>query len=149
MRGYTHILIPVDFTETTSDVIDTAIAIAEKFDAKITVMHAFFVYPFAYAGGLYVPSEDITRKAQEVLDATRNDIRLRYPNTDSVLATTDARDAILEIARTRGADLIVMGTHGRRGVSRALLGSVAEHVVRFSPIHVLTVSRRNEPKEKT
>ena len=61
----------------------------------------------------------------------------------AVLRTGDARDSIIQAAEELHADLIVMGTHGRRGVSRALLGSIAETVVRSAPCPVLTV--RNEP----
>jgi nucleotide-binding universal stress UspA family protein len=56
-----------------------------------------------------------------------------------LLRTGDARDVINQTAKEVGADLIVMGTHGRRGVTRALLGSVAETVVRSAPCPVLTV----------
>ena len=63
-----------------------------------------------------------------------------------LLKTGDARDAIDQTAAEIGADLIVMGTHGRRGVSRALLGSVAETVVRTAPCPVLTI-RMQEDKD--
>jgi nucleotide-binding universal stress UspA family protein len=64
-----------------------------------------------------------------------------------LLKTGDARDSIDQTAKEIGADLIVMGTHGRRGVSRALLGSVAETVVRTAPCPVLTI-RMHEEKGK-
>jgi nucleotide-binding universal stress UspA family protein len=58
----------------------------------------------------------------------------------------DPRDAILEAAKRIGADLIIMGSHGRRGLSRALLGSVAESIVRRAPCPVLTL--RAEPRRR-
>jgi nucleotide-binding universal stress UspA family protein len=58
-----------------------------------------------------------------------------------MLRTGDARDLIVRACEEVGADLIVMGTHGRRGVSRALLGSVAESVVRIAPCPVLTIRK--------
>jgi nucleotide-binding universal stress UspA family protein len=60
-----------------------------------------------------------------------------------MVRTGDARDVINQTAKELGADLIVMGTHGRRGLSRALLGSVAENVVRTAPCAVLTVRLRD------
>lgn len=58
-----------------------------------------------------------------------------------LLAAGQPRQVILEVARDRGADLIVMGAHGRSGLERAILGSVSEHVVRHSPCDVLVVRR--------
>ena len=60
----------------------------------------------------------------------------------------DPAQAILDTAKERGADLIVMGTHGRRGLSHVLLGSVAERIVRLSPVPVLTVSGKAEREAK-
>src|SRR5262249_58632713 len=75
----------------------------------------------------------------DIADARRSD-----PLIGKVLLRTgDARELINETARELGADLIVMGTHGRRGISRALLGSVAETVVRSAPCAVLTVRLRD------
>jgi len=56
-----------------------------------------------------------------------------------VLRTGDPRDLIIDVARELGADLIITGTHGRRGVRRALIGSIAESVVRTAPCPVLTI----------
>jgi nucleotide-binding universal stress UspA family protein len=61
----------------------------------------------------------------------------------ALVRTGDARDVINQTAKELGIDLIVMGTHGRRGLSRALLGSVAETVVRSAPCAVLTVRLRD------
>ena len=58
-----------------------------------------------------------------------------------MLRTGDARDVIIRACEEINADLIVMGTHGRRGVSRALLGSVAESIVRTAPCPVLTIRK--------
>src|SRR5262249_43962464 len=60
-------------------------------------------------------------------------------NIETLLRTGDARDVILDVARDVQADLIAMGTHGRRGVRRALIGSIAEGVLRAAPGPVLTV----------
>ena len=57
----------------------------------------------------------------------------------SSLKQADAREAILETAEEVSADVVFMGTHGRRGIARVLIGSVAEAVVRASPVPVLTV----------
>jgi nucleotide-binding universal stress UspA family protein len=66
-----------------------------------------------------------------------------YPNVEAKMVTGEPWEKILENAREIGADLIVMGTHGRRGISRALIGSVAEKVVRLASVPVL-VARAEE-----
>jgi nucleotide-binding universal stress UspA family protein len=64
---------------------------------------------------------------------------------EPVVVAGDARDAILETAEALNADLIVMGTHGRRGIPRLVLGSTADHVVRRAPCPVLTVRKEQQP----
>jgi nucleotide-binding universal stress UspA family protein len=76
---------------------------------------------------------------QEALDALAARHRGHVQIGQVLMKTGDARDMIDEAAKELGADLIVMGTHGRRGFSRALLGSVAETVVRTAPCPVLTI----------
>jgi len=148
MPLFTHVLAPIDFGEMTDDVIDVAIGMARKFDVPLTVTHAFFIEPFAYANGFYVPIEEVMREARTTLDAAVDKIRERYPKVDGVLAHGDPSQEILRVAKTQKADLIVMATHGRCGLSRVLLGSVAEKVVRLSPVPVLTVSGRHAPEKK-
>jgi nucleotide-binding universal stress UspA family protein len=74
----------------------------------------------------------------KLADARRSQAKI----ADTLLRTGDARDIIIHTAEEVAADLIVMGTHGRRGVGRALLGSVAESVLRTSPCPVLTIRGR-------
>ena len=65
----------------------------------------------------------------------------RRQSVETVLAVGDPREMILEMAKSRDVDAIVMGTHGRRGIAHALLGSVSERIVRVSRIPVVTVHR--------
>jgi len=83
--------------------------------------------------------ETIRTGAQTKLEALATDRGALAKFGKIIVATGDARDSILEAVRLTDADLIVMGTHGRRGVSRLVLGSVAEDVVRRAPCPVLTV----------
>jgi nucleotide-binding universal stress UspA family protein len=76
---------------------------------------------------------------QRALDRLAEQCRARGKVGEVLLRTGDARDVICQAADEVNADLIVMGTHGRRGLSRALLGSVAEYVVRTSKVPVVTV----------
>jgi nucleotide-binding universal stress UspA family protein len=81
----------------------------------------------------------VVREGQAELDQAVEERRNQASFGEVVLRTGDTRDTIRHVADEVHADLIVMGTHGRRGVSRALLGSIAEMVVRTAPCPVLTV----------
>lgn len=143
MFTFQHILVPTDFSEASGRALELALAIAERLGSRVTLVHAYEL-PVAYGEGIYWPIEPIELEAKRALDAALTAVKARCPDADAVLVRGPAWEQALEVARERGADLIVMGTHGRRGVSRALLGSQAERVVRLSPVPVLTVSEGGE-----
>jgi nucleotide-binding universal stress UspA family protein len=87
-------------------------------------------------------------EATKELDALLQKVKDRYPKAEAAVVAGEPWLAILEAVKKQGADLIVMGTHGRRGISRVLLGSVAEKVVRLSPVPVLTISGKADQAAK-
>jgi nucleotide-binding universal stress UspA family protein len=137
-----HILVPVDFESPSQRALEVAIDFALTFDSKLTVFHAWDTPQYVYAGMPYVAPEvwvGLEQAARSQLQGTLADVRKRVPRAESVLVRGPAAFEVLaEIERSK-VDLIVMGTHGRRGVSRLILGSVAEKVVRGSSVPVLTV----------
>jgi nucleotide-binding universal stress UspA family protein len=149
MLVFKHILIPTDFGEASQAALDLARSLAVKFDAKLTLAHAYTIPVTGYDGlGLTWPVDELQRAAKTALDDAFAKARELYPKTESVLLCGEPWQQILDVAKERGADLIVMGTHGRRGLSRVFLGSVAEKVVRLSPIPVLTVSGKSDREAK-
>ncbi len=92
-----------------------------------------------YAEGLTWPLDGMEKAARTALDEVEARTRKRHAETDSVLQIGAEWERILELVKARNIDLVVMGTHGRRGLSRVFLGSVAERVVRLSPVPVLTI----------
>jgi nucleotide-binding universal stress UspA family protein len=142
MDMFKHMLVPTDFSETASKALDSALLIASKFGSKLTLMHAYTIpmNGYDYAQGLLWPMDDLARAAKKELDGVLAKTKERHPNVDGVVVCGDPASQILVIAKECGADTIVLGTHGRHGVSRLLLGSVAEKVVRSSPVPVLTIS---------
>jgi nucleotide-binding universal stress UspA family protein len=151
MTSFKSILVPTDFGEASGRAIDVAIALAEKFQSHVTLIHSTALPASAlsaYAEGLYWPTEEMISAAQKEIDTTVSRARGRYRNVDGVVVNLEPWQAILDFAQKHHADLIVMGTHGRRGISRVFLGSVAERVVRFSPIPVLTVGGKAEQEAK-
>ena len=135
------ILVATDFSEWAEQALDYAVALAGKLDAKIFVLNVIGVPSMGIPEvGVAVTStviESTVRTHQAELDTLAG----RHPSVriETVLRTGDARDLIIDVAREVSADLIVMGTHGRRGVRRALIGSIAESIVRTAPCPVLTV----------
>jgi nucleotide-binding universal stress UspA family protein len=144
MSTIKHILVPTDFSEPSNRAIATALDLARAFDAQVTLLHVWSLPAIAYAEGLAWPVDDLEQAAREALADAQAKTSKTYPKTDSALLEGNEWKQILETVKKRGCDLIVMGTHGRRGLPRLLLGSVAEKVIRLADVPVLTVA---VPKE--
>jgi nucleotide-binding universal stress UspA family protein len=135
-----NILVPIDFSACAEHALDYACDLAAKLGARIHVINAV---------GATLPELSVALTDQmisslrhnnaEALDKLIEPRRKTAAFGEITVVDNDARDAILHAARAVRADLIVIGTHGRRGLSRVLLGSVAEDVVRRAPCPVLTV----------
>jgi universal stress protein A len=136
---FKHILVATDFGEHAKLAVEFALSLAAKFDAQLTLLHAQYVAPPAYDVGVAWPVEALGSAAQKALDQALAQAKQRYPTTDAMLQVGYPADVIVKAAEKRSSDLIVIGTHGRRGVSRMLLGSVAEKVVRSAHVPVLTI----------
>lgn len=142
MSAIKHVLVPHDFSETAEKALQYALDLSEKLGAKVTVLHAYEIPVYGFPDGVVLTSEmtgQIQRAAENALQGVV--ARCRRPGLEvaSVLRQGPAWSEIDAAAKELGADLVVMGTHGRKGVARALLGSVAEKVVRSSSRPVLTV----------
>jgi nucleotide-binding universal stress UspA family protein len=150
MEMFKHILVPTDFSETSNRALEGALVLASKFGSKLTLMHAYTIPMdgYDYAQGLLWPIDDLARAAKKELDRLLAKTKTRHANVDAVLVCGEPASKVTAIAKECGADLIVLGSHGRRGVSRLLLGSVAEKVVRLSPVPVLTISSHEQTSAK-
>ncbi|HEY5921222.1 MAG TPA: universal stress protein [Kofleriaceae bacterium] len=135
-----NILVPTDFSACSEQAIEYAVELAAKLDARVHVLTVIGIPSYGMPElGISVTApmiDSLISDNQAALDKLTTDRKL---GTQALVRAGDARDVILQTAEELKADLIVMGTHGRRGISRALLGSVAEMIVRTSPIPVLTV----------
>jgi len=141
MTTFERILVPTDFSEYSLNAMRVALDIAQRYDGKITLVHAYDPVAFAFPDGYPAPAtarEDLRREVQQQLAAAQADARLVHSSVETHVLEGPPANAICEFARS-GFDLIVMGTHGRTGVARLLLGSVAEQVVRLAPCPVLTI----------
>jgi nucleotide-binding universal stress UspA family protein len=97
----------------------------------------------AYSEGLTWPAAQMKDAAQKALDDAHAAAMKLYPKTDAMLRQGGEWPQILEAIGAYDIDLVVMGTHGRQGLPRFLVGSVAEHIVRMSTVPVLTVGPRD------
>jgi nucleotide-binding universal stress UspA family protein len=139
MSTFKHILVPTDFGEPAQAGLDMALSLASSADARLTLFHAYTMFVPIYSDAAWVPTAEIERDARRALDEALSKARKVYPRTEGELGRGDPALEILRAATKLGVDLVVIGTHGRRGLSRVLLGSVAEKVVRLSSVPVLTV----------
>jgi len=150
---FSRILVPLDFSAPSDAALEYARTVATRFGASLQLLHvAEDPYRSPYSAEVYVPEVEGLR--DEILaDVTgRLKDRLRSSDIRDLGATANAvvgtpASSIVEYAGAHDIDLIVMGTHGRGGMSHLLMGSVAERVVRTAPCPVLTVrqSRTTKP----
>jgi nucleotide-binding universal stress UspA family protein len=147
MSPFKHILVPTDFSETSERSITAALDLAQAFDARVTLLHVWSLPSIGYAEGLAWPIDELQQAAREALADAQSRTAARYPKTESLLLQGNEWKQILETVTKRSCDLVVMGTHGRRGLPRLLLGSVAEKVVRLCPVPVLTVGLGKEAEK--
>jgi nucleotide-binding universal stress UspA family protein len=137
-----RVLVPVDLSEQSTLVVDHAAALASAYGAPIDLLHVVeeAAFPTVYGMDPLSPSQpDVQERAREALEALAAETEdLAEPINTHVLAGYAARD-IVDFAEEYTSDLIVMATHGRTGLQRFLIGSVAEKVVRSAPCPVFTV----------
>jgi nucleotide-binding universal stress UspA family protein len=142
------ILVPVDFTDTSNHALDYAVDLALALGAAVSILHVYQPPVYTFGDAVLVAPPELAAtlcdKAQQMLDAAVNSHRQRCPAISGALVNGAAWEEIGRFAAEHKADLIVIGTHGRQGLPRAILGSVAERVVRTSQVPVLTVRGRRD-----
>ncbi|MHB8732389.1 MAG: universal stress protein [bacterium] len=138
------ILVPTDFSSPANAALRLAAELAEALQARIVLLHVVDLeFQWIPAGPAVVPTPvpaPVVRRIREQARASLDALAAKTPAVRRGLVRNGhARDGILAAAGETTADLIVMGTHGRRGVAHLFVGSVAEYVVRHARIPVMTV----------
>jgi nucleotide-binding universal stress UspA family protein len=138
------ILFPTDFSEGSAEALKYAVEFADRYGAKLFVLHV--IYDVAKASGWYVPHvsmdaiyKDIQEGARKELDNFGVKELGGLKNIERIVQTGVPYQEIMNCAVKNKIDMIIIGTHGRTGIDRILFGSTAAQVVRNAPCPVLTV----------
>lgn len=137
------ILVASDFSQQARAATDWAVAVAGALGARVILAHVYDLPIVGFPdGSLLVDARTAARlsdEAQAALDSELVRVQGHGVKVEGWLRQGDPREVIPSLAKTAGAGLIVAGSHGRRGVARALLGSIAESLVRDSPIPIAVI----------
>ncbi|MFZ3125394.1 MAG: universal stress protein [Acidovorax sp.] len=142
---FKHILVPVDGSSTAMVAVSKAAALAKTFGSAVTLLYVIDPYPFtgvgadfAYGQAQYLNAA--TAQANSALEAAKKTMAEAGVQATAVVGEGHAvHDGILRALQTTGADLIVMGSHGRRGLEKLVLGSVTQRVLGVVHVPVLVV----------
>ena len=144
LEDVSKILVPVDFSENSQKILMEGQLLAEKLQAKLAVV--FVVQSIDDYSGFFVPHMPLAQFEEELLDGAKKKMKsflaenLKGATCESAVLAGDVAEEILAYAKRGGAGMIVMGTHGYKGLEKVLFGSVAEQVVKNAPCPVLTIN---------
>lgn len=135
---------PIDFSDASRAAMEVAVDLARRFGATLTLLHAYPVPGYTFPDGSVVASPRMLQELAEqatrhLADWQRDAEKLGAPKVEIHTAVGEPAGEIVAWAKERSLDLLVLGTHGRTGLEHALMGSVAERVVRRARCPVLTV----------
>jgi len=144
MSQFRHLLVAIDYSKPSLKALDTGLELAVRLGARLTVLHTVMKVAegVSMEGG---PGYDVNLHQQQLLEARETIEQLLLDRdthgiqTDIVIESGRAQDQIHTIAARVGADMLILGTHGRKGMNRLILGSVAEEVLRDSHLPILCV----------
>jgi nucleotide-binding universal stress UspA family protein len=142
------ILFPTDYSRCADQAFGVAVKFAKQFKAELHLLHAHVPHeadPQSISQLRQAKGEELLSESMKTVIAQAQASGLSI--TGSIVRDIAVGPVILDYVRANDIDLVVMGTHGRRGLGHLFLGSVAEEVVRFSPCPVLTIKEKKEPSE--
>lgn len=137
-----HVLAPVDLSAQSETIADYAAELAETYNARLTLLHVVeqAAYPTVYGVDPITPElPNVEAKAREAMEELGERVRQQAPDVQTVVTTGYAARDIVDYVEDHNADMVVMATHGRTGLKRFVIGSVAEKVVRTAPCPVFTL----------
>jgi nucleotide-binding universal stress UspA family protein len=145
MREFKKILFPIDFSESTPKILPYVLTMSRTFDSTIHLLYV--VRDLKYLTSFHVPhpsldliEKDIAENSEKMMDRLCEEDLQGCPRFVKKVLVGDAASEIIRYAQEKKIDLIIMGTHGRKGLEKALFGSVADKVVKNSPVPVMTIN---------
>lgn len=141
MKAINHIIAPVDLEEHSEKLIEYAAYIAEKLAAKLTLVHV--VEPFPTIGDMELGMATIEEYTQNRIQHAQkflDKLAEPYPNSEKKILQGEIVDEIIEYAKEKETEIIIIGTHGSKGIEKLLLGSVAERVVKYAHCPTLVMN---------
>ncbi len=145
-----HILLTTDLSTEALRPFEPVMALAQTTGAKVTVLHVVQDLPMAATGAPFAPPISTPNLGQEIERAKQalaeqcSDLPAGVEVVQEVISHENPARGVVEYAVKHGADLIALSTHGRTGLRRFALGSIAETVLRHSPVPVLSFHRPGE-----
>jgi nucleotide-binding universal stress UspA family protein len=134
-----RILVATDFSPQAELALEWALRAREKLGASLVLLHVIDIFSLAELSCHAVGGDPLLPMLRDEAKRNMQDWQARVPNAQTVIREGSPRPVIVEAAVELECQMIVMGTHGRSGLAHLLLGSVAEYVVRYSKVPVLTV----------
>ena len=139
------ILFPIDLTENSSKILPYVLSASEKYNSTIYLLHV--VHDLLKWGHLYIPHPSLDKFQKEALEGAKKAMDMvcdkelqSCPNFQRKVVSGDPAAEILKTIESEGIDLVIMGTHGRKGLEHTIFGSVAENVVKKSPVPILVIN---------
>ena len=142
---FKHILVPIDGSASSLLAVDKAAGLAKAFGSQVTAAYVIDPYPFTGVGAEFALGQEqylIAAKAEAAaaIDATNERLRQAGVSGEAIVVESHTIwRGILDTAGQKGADLLVMGSHGRRGLEKLVLGSVTQSVLTHTRITTLVV----------
>ena len=145
MKEFNRILYPVDLSEPSSRIVPYVQTVAKKFGSQIHILFAARI--FDHFTSMYVPLPSISKFEKELIEGAEKRLYefvdehfSEFPQTKTAVVAGDASEEIINYIQENKIDLVIMATHGRKGMDKIIFGSVAERVVKTSPVPVMVVN---------
>jgi nucleotide-binding universal stress UspA family protein len=145
---YQRILVATDGSDLSRTAVSSAIELAAAIGAELVALYVVPRYPVSYfEGGITISVQDVARtekqwsdKGQAVVDEVQRDAQAQGVKAQAVVTQSDlVAESIMSAATKHNCDLVVMASHGRKGIKRVLLGSETQHVLTHSTVPVLVL----------
>ena len=145
MKEFNRILYPVDLSEPSAKIVPYVQSVAQKFGSQIHILFAARI--FDHFASMYVPLPSISKFEKELIEGSEKRLYefvdehfSEFPQTKTAVVAGDASEEIINYIQENKIDLVIMATHGRKGMDKIIFGSVAERVVKTSPVPVMVVN---------